>query len=229
MTLTLMREATQRGIASLVEASRAGWHTLPQAILDDYATLESLAADYETNPQPGTAEEAAAVTDALVTATEGGAASALITDHIRPGLEAFLTDFTNDVTAAGAFATEPGPTPPMLEAPDSVQQAYTRLYEAPVRWQSIRSSWQILRGRSLMRTADPAGLDSVHAEVANTLAMRPLWDPNSPSGKLASPWHHGTFHVRLAWLLANGAEIWAPTATEQTIAWQENNPDLIFR
>lgn len=229
MTLTLMQEVTRRGIGSLVQAARAGWHTLPQTILDDYTSLEQLAAAYESNPQQSTAEQAAAVTATLVTATGGGAADALITGHIQPALATFLADFQTDATAAGAYASEPECTPPMLEASDSVQQAYTRLLESPVRWQSIRTSWQILRGRSLAPTRDPGGLDSVHAEIANVLELRPIWQPNSPSSSRATPWQHGVFHVRLKWLLDHDATIWAPTAVEQSIAWRDNNPELIVR
>lgn len=229
MTLTLMREANRRGITSLVQAARAGWHTLPQSILNDFTQLETLASQYEANPQQSTADQATAVTATLVAATSGGAADTLITGHIQPALADFLADFQTDAAAAGVYAAEPEPTPPMLEAPDSVQQAYTRLLESPVRWQSIRTSWQILRGRSLAPTRDPAGTASIHAEISNTLDLRPIWQPNSPANRLASPWHHGVFHVRLKWLLDNDAEVWAPTATEQTAAWRDNNPELIVR
>ncbi|NNN36064.1 hypothetical protein HLK59_38030 [Streptomyces sp. S3(2020)] len=224
-----MTDATRHGISSLVQAARAGWHTLPQTLLDDFTTLETLATQYENDPQPGTATQAAELTAQMRTATRGGNADQLITQHIQPALTQFLTDFQSDATAAGQYAAAPKPTLAMLEEPDSIQQAYTRLAESTLRWTSIRTSWRILRGLSLAPIQDPAGLDSIHAEIGNTLTLRPIWDPHSPYSRLASPWGEGVFHLRLKWLLDHDAQVWAPTATEQTTSWIENNPELVIR
>ncbi|GAB2328460.1 hypothetical protein [Streptomyces variabilis] len=196
MPLTLMTEVTQRGVASLVAASRAGLHTLPQSLLDDYAALEALAADYEATPSQETAADAAALTAQLIAATGGGAADALITDHIQPAIADFLTDFqASDPTAN------------------------------PARWQSTRTSWRILRGRAAQTTQDPDGLDSLHAEVGNLVELGPAWQPHHPNARYATPWGESTFQARLAWILAAGGEVWAPTASQQNEAWQANrNP-----
>jgi hypothetical protein len=227
--MDLMHEANRHSISSLVYAQRAGWHTLPQSVLDDYAALEDLAAQYASSPEPGLVEQASTLTAQLRGATTGGEADALITGHIRPALEDFLADFENDIEEAGEFAAEPTAPAALQQAPSATQEAYTRLTGSALRWASIRSSWSILRGLSLTGTRDPEGPDSLHAEVANTRALRPTWDPSSPNGRLASPWQHNAFHVRLKWLLEHGAQIWAPTAAEQTEAWIANNPELVVR
>lgn len=226
MTLALMHDVTRRGIASIVFYARAGYFTLPASVLDDYTALETLAAQYETDPQQSTADEAAAVTAGIVDATRGGSADALITGHLQPALAAFLDDFTANVATAGAYAALDEPPVDLLAEPDAVQAAYKDITESATRWNQIRTGWRILRGLSLAATYDPGGVDSIHAEVANTLAMRPLWDPNSPSGRLASPWGGNAFHVRLKWLTEHDAQVWAPTATQQSLAWRDNNPEL---
>ncbi|MDW8804612.1 hypothetical protein PV439_11775 [Streptomyces scabiei] len=229
MSLTLLREANRRGVSSLVQAARANWHTVPEDLADSYADLEALATSYASNPQQSTADDAADLTAELVTAISGGAADGIINDHIKPALADFLTDFQTDVTTAGPYAALPEPTPQLATESDSVQQAYQRLRQANTGWQSIRASWRILRGRSHALTRDPAGLASLHAEIANTLELRPIWDPASSLSSLASPWQHGAFHVRLKWLLDHDAEVWTPTANEQTTAWLDNNPELSRR
>lgn len=229
--MNLMQEANRRGVGSLVHAARAGWHTLPQDLVDDYTNLEALAAQYGTpeDPNPEVTEQLAqVVTDRLIAATAGGAADALIVGYVRPALNQFLTDFLADVEKAGAYATEPTGSA-LHGASAAAQQAHTRLVESPLRWTSIRTSWRVLRGLSMSVTADPAGLDSLHAEVANIYELRSVWDPTSPASRLASPWKEGVFHLRLKWLLDHDAEIWAPTATEQTEAWIANNPELVVR
>ncbi|WP_416978669.1 hypothetical protein [Streptomyces sp. T028] len=229
MSHTLLREANRRGIGSLIQAARAGWHTVPNDLNNGYATLEGLTADYANAPQQSTADRAAALTAELVTTMSGGAADDIINDHIKPALARFVADFQTDATAAGSYAALPNPIPPLDAEPDSVQRAYRRLLKANTGWQSIRTSWRILRGRSLAPTRDPAGLASINAEVSNALELRPIWNPSSPVSSLATPWRHGVFHVRLNWLLDNGAQVWAPTAAEQTIAWRDSNPELIDR
>ncbi|XKK63924.1 hypothetical protein HFP71_16895 [Streptomyces sp. ARC32] len=193
MPLTLMTEVTRRGIASLVQASRAGLHTLPAALLTDYTSLETLATAYESDPQQDTADQAAVLSTKLVKATAGGAADALITGDIKTAIDGFLTDLQDsDPTAT------------------------------PVRWQSIRTSWRILRGRALQATNDPAGLDSLHAEVSNLVELGPAWQPHSPHARYAAPWGEDTFEARLKWILTAGGDVWAPTASQQNTAWAAN-------
>lgn len=196
MTLTLMTDVTKRGIASLVHASRAGWHGLPTALLNDYAALEALADEYESAPDPETAEDAAALTTKLIKATAGGAADALITGHIKTAVDAFASD----VQSANPNATA-------------------------VRWQSIRESWRNLRGRSMQTTQDPDGLDSLHAEVSNLIELGPAWQPHHHNARYTEPWGENTFQARMTWIVTEGGTLWAPTASQQNTAWNANrNP-----
>lgn len=190
MALELLRTAKQHGIGSLVFYARAGYYTLPAGIDDDYTTLEGLAASYDADPQQATADSAAALTATLRldTVQDRGVADGIITTHIQPALDTYLTDF---------------------QANSSIGRG---------RWDAIRTAWRILRGP----TEDPEGLDSIHAEVGNVLALGPEWQPNHSQARYATPWQTSTFEARLLWLLDHNADVWAPTGNEQTTAWINN-------
>ena len=228
MALTLMQEVTRRGIASLVFYARAGYHTLPAAIMTDYASLETAAASYEADPLPATADQAATLTAKLVAATSGGAADAIIAGDIATALAGFISDFQANATIAGAYASLPAPTPALEGESQTVQDAYTALLDSHHLWGQIRTSWLNLRGRSMQSTDDPGGVKSLHAEISNVIELGPEFQPNHWSPRYSEPWGSSAFHVRLHWLLTHGATIWAPTAIQQTANWKANgNPAAV--
>ncbi|MFD7786518.1 hypothetical protein ACFV4Q_26055 [Streptomyces nojiriensis] len=219
----------QHGDHQLVTAARAGVHTLPQQILDDYTALEAhldAHTDSRGNLAPGAAKEADRLTDAIMRAKAWGNAPQILVDHVQPALARFLDDLAADLKTAGRHAVQPGATIDMLDEPDHVRAAILRLHSAYPTYGHLRASWRVLRSDG--DTVDPLGLTSPLAEVANLPDLVPDWEP-AHHGRTPWPWHTTVFHVRMGWLLDRGARLWLPTAAQQTEAWHKAHPEARVR
>ncbi|MFD5673679.1 hypothetical protein [Streptomyces sp. NPDC127040] len=220
-----IEDMKQHGIAGLVTAAREGVHTLPQEIIDDYAALEAIEAEHTDRhgriSDPQAVQAADRLAERLGRAKAWGNANALLVGHVQPALTAFLADLAADLKTAGRHAVQPGATIDMLTEPDDVRAAIVRLHSAITVYGRLRASWEILRRGT--QTTDPLGLNSPLAEIGNLPDLVPDWQP-AYYGRAPWPWQSTVFHVRMGWLLANGAHIWLPTPAEQEAAWRKHNP-----
>lgn len=218
-------ELKAHGIAHLVEAARLGHHGIPQDILDRYAEVEQIAADHADShgriADKTIDRHADDLTQQMLAAKAWGAATALLIDHVQPGMDAFITELARDLKTARRYANEPAVTLDMLSEPKEVREAIVRLHSAFPRYGYLRRSWEILRAGTATR--DPLGLTSPLAEIANLPDLIPDWQA-AHHGRAPWPWHTTVFHVRMHWLLSHGARFWLPTAAEQEGAWRKYNP-----
>lgn len=225
---TIRDDLAASGIAALMGSATRGIHTLPDSIADDYAKLQEVLdenSDRFGNLQGWQAEKAASELLGKIYATVyGGNATAVINEHLKPALDRYLDEFRADIDAAGQYAvsTDIGA---LLSQPDTIRQAYLNLADSHATYHSLRASWEICRKRSIDGgTIDPDGLASPLAEVANLPDLFADWQLAFHSRK-PWPWDATAHHVRMHWLLTNGAEIWLPTGQEQNAAWQKHNPN----
>ncbi|MFE2967859.1 hypothetical protein ACFXKC_30120 [Streptomyces sp. NPDC059340] len=219
------------GIAALIDSAARGIHTLPDGIADNYAKLQEVLdenSDRFGNLQGWQAEKAASeLIGKIYAVVYGGNADRVIVDHIRPALADYLDRFRTDMQTAGKYAvsTDLGA---LLSQPDDVRQAHIRLMDSYSEYASLRHSWEVCRKRNAhgingASTIDPAGLTSPLAEVANLPDLVADWQL-AAAGRKPWPWHGNAHHVRMAWLLSNGADIVAPTGQEQDQIWAKHNP-----
>lgn len=214
------------GITHLVNAARRGDHTIPQQMVDDYTQLEQLAADHTDRWGKVTdlkaIQAADKLADSLGRATAYGAATTLLVEYVQPALVDFLDQVRADLKAAGRHAAQPGATIDMLSESDDVRAAILRLNASHPKYGALRSSWQHLRRGS--STIDPLGLTSPLGEVSNLGDLVPDWEA-AHYGRTPWPWYSTVFHIRMHWLLGNGAHVWLPTAAEQDAAWKRHHPE----
>ncbi|MCX5114377.1 hypothetical protein OOK13_39150 [Streptomyces sp. NBC_00378] len=215
------------GATGLIEAARRGDITLPQQMTDDYTGLEQLADEHADRwgrvDDPKVNKAADELAGRIGAAMAYGNATALIIEHVQPALAKFLDDLRADLKAAGRHATQAGATLDMLEEPEEVRVAILRLNVAFPKYAAIRTCWESLRRGA--GTSDPLGLVSPLAEVANLPDLVPDWQ-SAYYGRAPWPWHSTAFHIRMGWLLANGAQVWVPTAAEQDAAWKRYAPQV---
>lgn len=212
--------------ANLVGYAEQGVMTMPQALLDDYATLTALVKEGQRYPgrwnNPVVEAEAEKVAKNLHSLRPYGKRDGLIREHIRPALEDYLERFKKAYAAAGQHAQCDTVQPYMLLEPEPVRAALVELHDTTQQYGRIRSAWAALRGGGLTvargntndTQADPHGANSILGEVRNIADIFPEWVNAGAVGGTPWPWQGRPAHLRLAWLIDNGADFWAPTAVE---------------
>ncbi|MCW2902564.1 MAG: hypothetical protein JWO67_4829 [Streptosporangiaceae bacterium] len=219
------------GITNLVNSAQRGIHTMPDGFVDTYEQLNTLVADNSDRfgkLMDWKAEKAASeLTLKLYQATGGGNADRVIIDHLRPALKQYLDQFRAHLDKAGQYAdhTDAGA---LLSQPDDVRRAWLDLTDSYADYSALRASWLVCRKRNAndyahTGTIDPDGLTSPLAEVANIPDIVSDWKL-AYAGRKPWPWSATAHHVRLRWLIENGAELWLPTGYEQDQAWAKYNP-----
>lgn len=228
---TIRDDFATHGITALLASAARGVHTLPDGIADNYAKLQEVLDDNSDrfgNLQGWQAEKAAAeLMQKIYSSVAGGLADAVIRDHLRPALDRYLDNFRANMETAGQYAvsTDVGA---LLSQPDDVRQAHINLVDSYADYHALRAAWEICRKRNAgdmsgTGTIDPDGLRSTLAEIRNIGDIFPDWH-YAYAGRKPWPWNGTAHHVRLHWLLTNGAELWLPTGQEQNEVWQKHNP-----
>jgi hypothetical protein len=220
------------GMTGLMEAAARGIHTLPDGIADNYASLLEVLdknSDRFGWLQGWQAEKAATdLMQKMYAAVAFGNADVVINEHLKPALVRYLDEFRADVATAGQYAvsTDIGA---LLSQPDDIRQAHLKLTDSHGTYHTLRASWEICRKRNAgdyngTGTIDPMGLASPLAEVANMPDLYADWQMAFHARK-PWPWTGTAHHVRLHWLLGNGADIVLPTGQEQDKTWEKYNPN----
>lgn len=229
MTIEAIQHLSDSGVASLVGAARAGYHTLPDGMADEYAAIDQLVAGstdqwQRPNLNPAQLREVTGRADKLMGAVMYGQAEKILTEHLQPALTQLLDQVRADRATVGHYANEAAVSPPMLEESDDVRAAIVRLHSLVPAYGALRSSWEICRRRSFTATRDPLGTNSPIAEVANMPELFADWEP-ATHGRTPWPWSAPVLHIKLGWLLDNDARIWLPTADQQTQAYNRYHPE----
>lgn len=216
----------------LVGSARQGFHTLPQAMLDDYDQLLQLIEDGTQRPgkwhNPKAEKDAEKLARKLIQLHNYGGNDGLIRDHIAPAIDAYIDGFKTDRATAGRHALAAAVGPHMLLEPLDVREALVRIHEAPIRYGQVRRMWALLRGvpnpHSIKdANTDPQAANSILGECRNIADLVPEWQ-NAGNGPGSTPWPWGntsSAHIRLAWLIDHGGHIWAPTASEHNALYRK--------
>lgn len=228
---TIRDEFAQHGITALIDSAARGVHTLPGSIADDYAKLMEVLdenADRFGWLQGWKAEKAAAdLMQKIYAVTAFGQADVVIDEHLKPALVRYLDEFRTNMQTAGQHAVSID-VGALLSQPDDVRQAHINLVDSHGDYHALRGSWEICRKRNAggingSTCIDPDDIRSPLAEVANLPDLFADWQL-AAAGRKPWPWSGTAHHVRLHWLLTNGAELWLPTGREQDAVWAKRNP-----
>lgn len=228
MKLPTLEPLHSTGITALVTNANRGIHTLPDGMTAEYADLEQFVADHTDQwgrPQLDDTQrrDVDRRMTALATRVSYGSADQVIADHLQPALATFLDQFQADLTTAGQHALNPVVTVDMLDEPDDVRAAIVRLHGILQTYGALRLSWEICRNRNTAtQNLDPLGIRSPLTEVANFPDLFADWE-RAHHGRTPWPWDTTVLHVKLGWLVTNGADIWLPTATEHNAVWRKYN------
>ncbi|MEV6835534.1 hypothetical protein AB0N17_13620 [Streptomyces sp. NPDC051133] len=229
----VVQDLNDSGTTALLGNARFGYHTLPDAMLDDYAAVEQyLEAHRDGRSQVHLNAKQQREIEPMASKVIGflawGGANQVITQHLQPALAELLDQVRADRQTAAKYAMQETPSIDMLEQPDDVRAAIVRLHSLVPRYGALRTSWEICRRRSMQETSDPLGTLSPLAEVANIVDLHADWR-KSHAGQAPWPWHSHNLHIKLGWLLDNGGKIWLPTADQQTEAYHRYHPQAITR
>ncbi|MGW6141599.1 hypothetical protein [Streptomyces sp. NPDC055140] len=224
--MDLLADVKHHGITSLITSARNGLHSLPDGMDDDYTQLAALVAEAVNHRgivvDNKAKAEAEKLSDKLMAYKAWGNGPVFITEHLKPALDAFLDELRADIKTAGRFAAQPAATIDMLDQPEDVRSAILRLHACYPKYGALRASWANIRRDG--DTVDPLGPNSPLAEVANLPDLAPDWQA-AYFGRAPWPWPSTVPHVRLGWLLANGGQLWLPTAAEQDATWRRYDPN----
>ncbi|MDX2675804.1 hypothetical protein [Streptomyces soliscabiei] len=214
----------------LVHASRQGWFTLPQQVLDDYDQLMQLIEDGQETRSYGARvwvdtkleQQAEDIAVRLGQFGAWGAIETIVAEHLQPALDERLADFRAARRTAGRFANEPGTSLDMLTQTDAVRSAIIKLHEANVWYGALRTAWESLRTDAVGEVSsreyigDPMGKTSPLAEVRNIPGLVPEWRTAGTGFGPAWPWGTGAvLHLKLGWLLDHDAVFWMPSKRQQ--------------
>lgn len=208
--------ARDKGYGVLYGGYDQGVYTLPEAFV---AAYEALAAEVAKGPGRTDPNEVAHLEHRAAATVAYGAGDQVITGHLRPALDRHLAGFTADVATLGGWAERSEPTSELLYQPEAVREAFLRHIATGQWYGAIRAAYRVLRRPDC---ADPAGVDSLLAEVANIADILPNWTAigqHTSRGFNAPPWQGTAAHLRLGWLVRAGARIWLPTTVEHNQAW----------
>lgn len=228
MTLEALDHLGTSGVSSLVGAARSGYHTLPDGMADEYAAVRKFIGDHTDQWGRITLDdkqqrEVTGQADKLMAGVLYGGAEEILTQHVQPALAQLLDQVRADRATAGRYADEPATSIGMLEESDDVRAAIVRLHSLVPHYGALRSSWEILRRRSMRETRDPLGVNSPLGEVANLPDLFADWEP-AAHGRTPWPWSAPVLHIKLGWLLDYDGRIWLPTADQQTQAYDRYHP-----
>lgn len=227
-----MNDFTQQlhdsGTTALVGNARFGYHSLPQAMLDDYAAAEKHIAEHTDSRgriilDQAQRDHAEDLANRAMSHIAYGNGQAIITDYLQPALASLLDQVRADRATAGRYSSEQAASIDMLTENDDVRAAIVRLHGITPHYGALRVSWEILRRRDSIKTTDPLDTRSPLGEVANMPDLYADWE-KAHHGRTAWPWSSTALHIKLGWLLDNGGHIWLPTADEQTQAWSRYQP-----
>ncbi|MFF4566189.1 hypothetical protein [Streptomyces sp. NPDC001435] len=229
MTIEAIQHLQDSGTASLVGAARAGYHTLPDGMADEYTAIEQLLNEHtdrwgRPDLNPAQLRQVTGRADRLMGSVMYGGAEQILTEHVQPALDALLDQVRADRATVGRYANEAAPSIAMLEESDRVREAIVRLHSLVPHYGALRGSWEILRKRSMRETRDPLGTRSPLGEVANMPDLFADWEP-AAHGRAPWPWQGNVLHLKLGWLLDNDGRIWLPTANQQSEAYKRYHPE----
>jgi hypothetical protein len=206
---TAFAETLEELKTGLIEAARAGKEfpdyvrPIAEARLAEEARVDVL----ERVLGPAAATLGQALWTGVLRAAEG-----IVTDHLRPALEAVLEDARKP---AATLAGKPV-TPDVLDivaAP--LRKAYRELEQAAERYDAIRRARARLESMGYLPT-DP--------EARAFLEFRrfdEIWpDFRKREHRSDAPWPADPAG-RLAWAITSGAEPWMPTVVELDARWRE--------
>lgn len=229
---TIHNDLDRGGITCLVDNTKRGIHTMPDGFT---ATYDDVWACIEDNSdrygevQGWKAEKAVAELCARLSATiYGGNGQAVITDHLQPALARIITGMKKDFITAGRYVSYTGSAADLLNEEAPVREAYTRLMDSHGVYHGLRSSWTAIRTNDGYELFDQLGITSPLAEVRNLPEVFEDWKRAS-AGRAPWPWLGTAHHVRMHWLLTNGAEVWCPTGAQQQDNWVKYNPQARVR
>lgn len=217
-----------------IHSSLQGWHTAPQAMLDDYNELEQLIDDGQETRNWGKREWAnkkleQQAEDVAVRLTRLFGYGDLVTEHLQPALDNLVRQFRQDREAAGRYAMQEAVHLDMLDQPDDVRAAIVRLFGILQPYGALRTTWADFRGTPDDENngnygppaGDPFGVRSPLAEVRNIDQLVPNWKTAGQHGGTSWPWPSEAMHVRLGWILDHDGQIWLPTKREQDTVWNQ--------
>ncbi len=142
----------------------------------------------------------------------------VIASHLQPA-HTTLTDALREDFGRVAHIPGDAPVSVILTAPKPQRDAVVRIDAAVVRYDTLRSAYNLVRkigGQD--ETADGYGF---FREVRNMEKVWPGITGARPPRPNDVPWPTTSTRDRLGWLFAHGAELWAPTADEQSQRWSE--------
>ncbi|MFD5511367.1 hypothetical protein ACFWIB_26840 [Streptomyces sp. NPDC127051] len=216
-----------------IHSSKQGWHTAPQAMLDDYDELQQLIKDGQEarswGKQVWVNKEIEQQAEAVAVRLHRGTYGDLVVEHLQPSFAKLLTHFAADRRAAGAYAMRDTVTLDMLDEDDHMRAAIVRVHSVMGPYHAIRRTWADLRGTPEAENSgnygpplgDPQGVHSPLAEVANIGDLAPHWKTAGQYGGQPWPWSSQALHVKLGWLIDHDAELWLPTKREQDALWNQ--------
>jgi hypothetical protein len=218
------------GLATVHYGHTIGAYHLPDQWIEAYEAVDA-------RPQGRPAEKAWHELTSMTTGSglEAGA-SALIVGSLQPALAEMMSVFTADVQALGAFAEMAELTAAqageLLAMGGDVAEAWNRHQQFDSKYVHLRNAWVVLRGREFWHCADPRGVDSLLSEVSNAPDVVPdTWRTLGTWGArgfTAPPWVGSVPHLRLGWIVRNGGRIWAPTAVQQSAAFEQAVPTQAY-
>jgi hypothetical protein len=200
------------GITNLVMSARRGEFTIPDELDEAYQDFETF-----MTTRPRQADVDARVGEVFRTFNRLGGAKSFIENHLQPAFETFMTGFRADVAHLGKYVTEISVPLAMLHEPEETRDAYVRFASAYPLYGNLRAAWKDMRKRD-GHSNEPLGADSPLAEVRNLPDLVANWEA-CHNGRAQWPWGANVPHVKLAWLVNNGGQLWMPTAEEQSANW----------
>ncbi|SDY96071.1 hypothetical protein SAMN05661080_05142 [Modestobacter sp. DSM 44400] len=147
-------------------------------------------------------------------------ASEAITEHLAPAFDEIATRLRIDFMATDHIGSST-PAAVLLTQPKPVRDALIRIDTSVQRYELVRQAHSILLRITQARSQDEVGY---FAEVRNTekvwpavaeIARTTRYAPTTP------PWPTTGTRDRLAWLFANGGQVWLPTTTQQDARYLE--------
>jgi len=141
-------------------------------------------------------------------------AESILVEHLQPALAAVVGELSGAFAATGQYSSPSE----LLLAPAKARQAAASVDALCEKYEAIRGGRGDLTWTVQYRAT--ADLDDEFGEVRNP---ETVWTRTQNRNMNAGtpPWPLTPTRTRVAWLLANGCELWLPTPTEQDTRWRE--------
>lgn len=222
--------ASRRAVDTLTAASRYGL-TEPAARDAMYAATVAAARSGDPLPDPTSvldarrADEGAQIILDVATAAGDREAErlvalavdlgdAIITDHLRPALDAALTDGRKAYATYSDVGTDPHE---LLTAPARVREAFLAIEDPARRYAAVRAARGDLLTAGYQAERDQTDRTGYFGLFRNADAVWPM-DYTGRGALVAPPWPTDP-RDHFVWILAGAAEPWLPTCDEQDAAW----------